>query len=334
LVRHLTNTYARPIELPVERMKPASVICEQCHSPEVFHEDRIRSVSYFADDEANTEAQTYLELRIGADETQGKQGVHWHAENQVFYAALDPELEEIPWVGVMKNGELVEYKAKDSSLTADELAGLTRREMDCMDCHNRVGHDYVKPEQSVDEALATGALDRSLPFIKREAMELLSASYPSRAEAFRAIAGLEDFYRSEYPEVFAARELSVEQAVAELQIIYSYSTFPAMNVTWQVYPDNSGHTDFPGCFRCHDGSHLNDQQEAIPLYCDTCHSLPVTAASRPEVVAALSDIPSIPHAVEDMSDCLACHGTSGVRPAPVTHEDFTVESCLLCHVPK
>jgi hypothetical protein len=46
---------------------------------------------------------------------------------------------------------------------------------------------------------------------------------------------------------------------------------------WNSHPNNLGHQDFPGCFRCHDGKHLNPKQEAIRLECNLCHSIPVVA---------------------------------------------------------
>ena len=33
-----------------------------------------------------------------------------------------------------------------------------------------------------------------------------------------------------------------------------------MDVKWGSYPNNSGHTDFPGCFRCHDEQHAAARQ--------------------------------------------------------------------------
>ncbi len=52
-----------------------------------------------------------------------------------------------------------------------------------------------------------------------------------------------------------------------------------MKVTAKTYPDNLGHLDFPGCFRCHDGGHflvVNGavSKKAIPSTCDTCHTFP------------------------------------------------------------
>jgi len=344
MITQLTNTYERPIALPVEGMAPASVICAQCHAPQRLDDDRVRRISYFTDDEQTVETQTYLVLRAGGRDSDPQEpGIHWHVDNPVWYVARDALRQDIPWLGGMEDGELVGYRAADRPLTAEELAKMPRREMDCLDCHNRTGHEFRQPEQSVDEAPAGGRLDRSLPYVKREAVKLLTASYASRAEALKAIAGLKQFYRSEYPEVFAAKQLSIEQAVAELQLIYSYSVFPDMNVTSEAYADNLGHADSPGCFRCHDGQHLNDQGDSIPVSCDTCHSLPtvVEGDQEPDWVSILDlaaqaeEIPQIPHPLdEEATACLHCHGKSGLKPVPDTHQAFERllnEPCLLCH---
>ncbi len=300
----------------------------------------MRRVSQFADDEKNTLTQTYLIVRA---EGQEEPGAHWHIDSEVSYVARDVLAQDIPWVGVMEDGELVEYQTTNRPLTAEQLASMPRREMDCLDCHNRATHQFPRPERSVNEALADGRLDRSLPFLKREATTLLTALYATQTEALQAITGLEQFYRQEFPEVFAAKQLSIEQAVAELQIIYNDTIFPDMNLTWSSYPDNLGHADFPGCFRCHDGQHLNEQGESIPLECDTCHSLPVVikgdqgpvTLSIQELAAQAEGIPSIPHLVDEKTEaCLHCHGESGLKPVPITHQavqGLLNEPCLLCH---
>lgn len=41
--------------------------------------------------------------------------------------------------------------------------------------------------------------------------------------------------------------------------------------------------------------------------------------------------PQIPHAVEDDSDCLPCHDTSGLKPFPDDHVDRALVTCLYCH---
>jgi mono/diheme cytochrome c family protein len=56
--------------------------------------------------------------------------------------------------------------------------------------------------------------------------------------------------------------------------------FPEQNSDWTTHPNNIGHKDSPGCFRCHDGKHLNAAGEAIRLECNLCHSIPVVAGPQ------------------------------------------------------
>jgi hypothetical protein len=116
-----------------------------------------------------------------------------------------------------------------------------------------------------------------------------------------------------------------------------------MNLTSDVYPDNLGHSRSPGCFRCHDGQHLNEQGEAIPLDCDACHSLPVVVEDAQEpatlsiqqMAAQAQRLPPIPHPVEGEKEaCLHCHGVGGLQPVPTTHQAIQRllnDPCTLCH---
>jgi len=72
----------------------------------------------------------------------------------------------------------------------------------------------------------------------------------------------------------------VDDAIKVLQQIYNDSVFIDQKVSWDSHPTNVGHIDSPGCFRCHDGKHLNAEQEAIRLECNVCHSIPVVAGTE------------------------------------------------------
>ena len=52
------------------------------------------------------------------------------------------------------------------------------------------------------------------------------------------------------------------------------TSFEAKGITWKSFPSHTGHLDNPGCFRCHDGKHLNEKGESIRLQCTLCHDLP------------------------------------------------------------
>jgi hypothetical protein len=126
----------------------------------------------------------------------------------------------------------------------------------------------------VDAAIATGEISRDLPFVRREAIAALTASYPNRQAASDGIAQkLRTFYRTSYADLYAGQRQAVEKAIAAAQFAYYRNVFPTMKVGWGTYPNNIGHMDFPGCFRCHDDSHTAKDGSVIRQDCDLCHTI-------------------------------------------------------------
>jgi hypothetical protein len=142
--------------------------------------------------------------------------------------------------------------------------------MDCIDCHNTVGHPIAPtPERAVDQAIADGLVSRQLPYARREGVKLLSAAYSSQEEAAQAIErGLRAFYDSRGAQ---ADGQLVARSVAVLQELHRRNVDPVMKVTWGTYPTNRGHTTSTGCFRCHDDSHMASDGSAISADCEYCH---------------------------------------------------------------
>ena len=68
---------------------------------------------------------------------------------------------------------------------------------------------------------------------------------------------------------------------------YGSNVFPGMKVDWGTYPNHLGHTDFPGCFRCHDDLHTTAEGETISQDCFTCHTLLAMDEENPEVLQTL-----------------------------------------------
>jgi len=272
------HTYSRPIPSPVQNLRPARDTCEQCHWPEKFHGDKIRRVVEYGEDEKNTESVTTLQVHVGGgSERLGiAQGIHWHMNvaNEVEYIATDEKRQVIPWVRVKDHtGAVREYVADGA--TPDQLAKGERRRMDCMDCHNRPAHPMAPtPERAVNERMASGEIPPTLPFVRREAVKALKAGYASQEAAGDAIArALREFYRAQASDVYMSRRQDVEKAVNATTDIYRRSVFPEMNVQFGTYPNNIGHMDFPGCFRCHDDNHKTKDGRKIGQDCDSCHSI-------------------------------------------------------------
>ncbi|HID63635.1 MAG TPA: hypothetical protein EYP49_13000 [Anaerolineae bacterium] len=316
----LTNSYERPIPPPVESLRPAEEICEQCHWPEKFYEDRVQELHRFAEDEANTETKVYLAMKVGGGSSRrGKDmGIHWHIENPVWYIATDKVRQEIPWVGLMREGKMVEYVSIDNPLTPEEIEKAEKRVMDCMDCHNRATHVFRSPERAIDEALASGLIDREIPYIKKKFMDVVRAGpYSSEEAKYAAIEAVEDFYKNEYPEVYANKKEEIRAAIDLYHEICKKICFPDMNLDWQTYPNNIGHSEYIGCFRCHDGRHFNAEGESIRMQCVICHSVPLAVKGETSLKMAMNVLPQFEVHVENHeglvthyegpSTCRACH---------------------------
>jgi hypothetical protein len=272
------HTYSRPIPSPVQNLRPARDTCEQCHWPEKFHGDKIVRVFEYGEDEKNTESVTTLQVHVGGgSERLGiAQGIHWHMNvaNEVEYIATDDKRQVIPWVRVKDRfGGVREYTAEGAK--PEDLAKGERRRMDCMDCHNRPSHPMAAtPERAVNQRMARGDIPKTLPFVRRETVKALKASYPSQERAEEGISrSLRDFYRSQFPTEFMSRRQEVEKAANAAMDIYRRNVFPEMNVAFGTYPNNIGHMDFPGCFRCHDDNHKSKEGKTIGQDCETCHKI-------------------------------------------------------------
>ncbi len=240
LIRLTTKTYHRPIPPAMDRLRPANDTCEQCHSHSK-QEDTLKVIRHYDDDEQSTEKTTVLFLKIGSR-------IHKaHVGRNIEYSAATTDPQTIPTVTV----DAKTYAAEGAS------PGPIRRTMDCMDCHNRSGHDFQTPEDAVDRAIAEGKLDRSRLFTRRDAVAALKGKLP----------------------------ISLQPAA--VQEIYAANVYPGMNITWNTYPNNIGHTAFPGCFRCHDDQHKTKTGESITQDCSACHEPIAVKEPNPEILKTL-----------------------------------------------
>ena len=281
------NTYPRPIPTPVHNLRPARETCEACHWPQKYGEDRIKIIDKFAEDETNSETRTVLLMKIGGGNRGiGIHGTHLGPGVVIHYAHSDEARQTIPWVEYDVNGKKTVYATSDAK--PDGPANGPVREMDCMDCHNRPSHAYDLPDRALDKAMAAGTISTSLPFAKKAALEILKRAYKSREEAAQSIPeAFAKFYRETYPAVWASRQAEVTASGKEVLAIWDRNIFPDMNVTWGKYPMNIGHTDFPGCFRCHDGSHAAKSGDTITQDCNACHNILAMDEANPKILTDL-----------------------------------------------
>jgi hypothetical protein len=80
------------------------------------------------------------------------------------------------------------------------------------------------------------------------------------------------FYQREYPELATRRQDEIVGAVDAIQRVFDRTRFFEMGVGWGTYPNHLGHTDSPGCFRCHDEEHVADDGSTIRQDCELCHA--------------------------------------------------------------
>ncbi len=315
------NTYPRPIPTPVHNLRPAQETCEQCHWPKKFYGAQLKVFTHYSSDEKNTPRQIRLLIKTGGGDpaTGAPEGIHWHMNisNEITYVAADEQHQVIPYVRVKDpQGRITEYFAKDSSLTKDQIAKATKRRMDCVDCHNRPTHIYIPPDVAVDQSLLARRLDPSLPFVKQQSVEALTAKYATTDAAMEGIAkAIPQFYETKYPDLSKSKQLEIRAAVDELQRIYRSTTFPEMKLDWRTHPNNIGHFYFAGCFRCHDGQHVSPEGKVVRKDCDICHAV----LEQQEGAVRLTAVEgvSFQHPV-DLGDitqvtCSDCH-TGGVGP--------------------
>jgi nitrate/TMAO reductase-like tetraheme cytochrome c subunit len=341
LVEIVTGKYPRPIP-PPDHAKLPSVqdTCLKCHSQESITAEggpvKLVMRPRYRLDAANTREMVAVLVRPGGlGQVGGVRGVHWHIEQKVTYTTSDERARKIDLVEIEEaDGSTEQFIAGQqvgvsTAVNADInrlKATQSSRQMDCIDCHNRVGHGVPSPERAVDDAIAAGRISASLPFIKRDGVALLNGDYASLAAADKAIGGLRATYATRYPLVLKGHEGQVTAAIDELKTAYRLVATPAMKVQAQTYPDNLGHQSSPGCFRCHDGAHYRVVKgritnQKIPSACATCHTFP-------QVGARVADIP--------LGDKPADHQNKLYvfdHKNAVSQLNPTGTSCAACHKP-
>lgn len=290
MVETILGTSPRPIPSALEtnRLVPARETCENCHWPQMFSGARLRVFSKYADDEANTRTETVLLMLVGGNRIAGIHGAHVGPGVHIRYTAVDPKRQTIISVEYRnaKTGDARTFVSSDSS--HDSARELASYEMECVDCHNRPTHTFDLPERAMDKALARGDVPVTLPFVKRESVKLLKAHYATSADAAAKLpASLIAFYRDNYSDLAAKRQDDIREAGRAVLAIYQRNVFPELKVTWGSYPNNLGHTDFPGCFRCHDGAHAAADGKTISQDCNTCHEPLAIEEASPEILKAL-----------------------------------------------
>lgn len=329
--------YPRPITTPVHNLRPAPETCEQCHWPEKFFGAQLKIFTHYGYDERNTMRQKRMLINVGggSPSTGLVTGIHWHMNiaNEVTYIATDDHRQVIPWVRIKdRTGNVTEYYDRLRPLTPEQIATANPRRMDCVDCHNRPAHVYLPPDTAVDQAFVSGRLDPALPYLKKQAVEVLSLPYSTSGEALFSIEkNLNQFYRANYADVYSQKQESIKGAIAEMQRIFRTYFFPEMKTDWQTHPNNIGHLYFSGCFRCHDGEHVSTSGKVITNNCNICHTV-IYDSENP--TASVKTGP-FQHPVDlgALADrkCETCHKANKPFQHPINLGDISMFQCVECH---
>ena len=319
------GTVPRPIETPIKNLRPARETCEECHWPEKFYSRMLVTQKHYLSDEKNSEWDITLTMKVGASYSALglKEGIHWHInpDVKIEYKASDDKRQVIPWVKYtnLKTGEVQVFQDEDNPVDQGELDSLDTRVMDCMDCHNRPSHNYRPPAFFINDAITAGKIPKELPQIKFAALEILANQFPTTDSAMAAISdGINSFYNENYPDIYANKKNLIDQAVAGIKGEFNKNIFPEMKVRWNVYPNNIGHLEFMGCFRCHNDTHKTENGRLIPRDCNLCHNIDAQGPPDNLEVAGVNTALPFKHPGDDVGDawkemmCVDCH--TGLNP--------------------
>jgi len=371
----LTGTYPEPIPPPDHSKLPnPKDTCMKCHSLDEIagagSPSKIIVDPRYRRDKSNTRETVAVVVRPpGLSEGNGSPGAHWHVQQDVEFASPDEHSQRIDWVGVTyKNGTKKQFIArKEVGISSDarpDIARLKRtetsRQMTCIECHNRVGHEMPTPDSAIDESIASGKISPSLPFVKRFGLARLEREYSSEGEADKTIEGLRGVYATRYPLVYRSQKRKVNRAVKQLKLLYGLVATPDMKAVAADYPSNLGHQTGRGCFRCHDGSHYEVSpkgkilKKTIPWECNTCHTFPQVGNNVSSI--SLLDAPKSHRSklwvfehkdqgtlaeAQSNSFCSNCHSSGAAKVDheemlfrhPTAIENAGLSACRYCHQP-
>lgn len=341
LVKDTLGTYHRPIETPIQNMRPARETCAQCHWPEDNHGEQLKVFTDFAYDEASTKSETRLLVKVGggSPKTGLVSGIHWHMNiaNEVTFVATDKRRQDIAWVQFRDGkGNVTVYRREGSNLSGAQLATADKKKMDCIDCHSRPAHRYLTPNNAVDRSILAKRLDRSLPFVKKTAVEVLSKDYETTPQALTAITDdFRKFYRVNHPTVFENKKAAIDEAVTELKRVYQTYFFPEMKTDWRSHINNIGHFNAKGCFRCHDGRMKSPEGKIIRNDCAICH-ITMSQNYKGEVVEPIDGkfVHPVNLGTAGSYNCASCHKGDRAFKHPVNLGDLSRFSCVDCHKDK
>jgi len=279
------NNFSRPIPNQLKNGRSAEDTCMKCHNNGFNLTNKLKVYPHYKDDKDNTPIFNLALLHLG--KRNGKtgviQGIHTHADprRKVIYETTDDGRRRISRVKLVVDGKLLAEYARPN----EKLPTVETRTMECLDCHNRPAHRFAADARdAVERAMYNGGLDAKLPYVRKAAVELLTAAHPAREAATAYFEdAVQKAYAKDYADSGATKEQLQDMATG-LTKLYLRNVFPEMKLEFGTYKVNQNHNDEKdehGCFRCHNSD--LEQVMAVPEHksklgqdCETCHAMLAT----------------------------------------------------------
>ncbi len=290
------NTYPRPIESAMENNKLVSSAdtCEQCHQRDTPIGPRLRVIPSYARRSAEYPHRN------------GTVDAHWRGNfgrhsrraswDRAFASATPrPTKNARPSLGWNTRTRKPACRELISPAARRRIRSVHSPLSKCSaSIATTAPHTLSKcPSARSTRPWRLGQIAPSLLFVKKESVELLKASYASDDEAAQKIpVALSTFYQQKYPDAASKQGAAIQAAGRTLAAIYQSNVFPDLKVTWGTYPNNLGHTDDPGCFRCHDASHMTSDNKTITQDCNACHQPVAMDEASPDILKTLELTPT------------------------------------------
>jgi len=274
------DKFERPIPAPVESLPSSEDTCQNCHDTKRTHPKRMSLYTTYRDNEGSNKLISAIVLNVGSSEKGATRGIHAHGSKdlQVRYYTTDPDRRNIVWIEAITPRETRTWsKEGETPPTIEKVRRTSKgrpiytikgngnmRAMDCVDCHNRTGHNFKTIERLANELLLKGVVDQSLPYAKLVTIKALegASSVPKDRIETKVTA-----------EIMAAwpHEKEADNIIKFISAEARKYLYPRMNIGWDYYQNQNQHSRDEGCFRCHNQRMVDKKGNNLKQECESCH---------------------------------------------------------------
>jgi multisubunit Na+/H+ antiporter MnhB subunit len=162
------DIYPRPIDTPIESLRPAQQTCEQCHWPEKIYGAQQRLLHHYKYDDAEHSLADRHADQGRRRRLRSRPGRHPLAHEHRRRRALRRPRREAPgdpWIEVRDEapGRVHRLRGHREAAHGAGARHACGQPHDCMDCHNRPSHTYQSPDSAIDVQAACAARSTHAP---------------------------------------------------------------------------------------------------------------------------------------------------------------------------